>query len=150
MKVLDMLDEFHKNPITVLESDTIGTAMDLLEKNKIGALLVCNEKEEPVGILTERDILRMVYAQRNDISENKVKDNMSTRMVIGLPEDDIEYIAKMITENRIRHIPIIDKNNKLCGIVSIGDIVKAKVDQAEGKARYLQEYITGRQHTAGE
>ncbi|MCK5126570.1 MAG: CBS domain-containing protein [candidate division Zixibacteria bacterium] len=150
MQVKDILDDYHRHPITIQESDTLGIAMDLLEKNKIGALLVCNSKEEPVGILTERDILRNVYANRTDISSHSVKDNMSTNLVIGVPDDHIEYIAKMITENRIRHIPIIDDNNKLCGIVSIGDIVKAKVEKAEGEVRYLQEYITGRQHTANE
>lgn len=150
MKVKDILDESHRHPITINQEATLGEAMDLLEKNKIGALLVCNSAETPVGIITERDVLRMVYSKRQDITSDSVKENMTTRLVIGVPDDDIEYIAQMITQNRIRHIPIIDVDSKLCGIVSIGDIVKAKMDKAEGHVRYLEEYITGRQHTAGE
>ncbi|MEZ5358921.1 MAG: CBS domain-containing protein [Candidatus Zixiibacteriota bacterium] len=150
MKVKDILDDTHRHPITVKEDSTLGEAMDLLEKNKIGALLVCNSDEIPVGIITERDVLRLYYGKRSDISNMPVSENMTTRMVIGVPDDDIEYIANMITQKRIRHIPIIDMENKLCGIVSIGDIVKAKMDKAEGHVRYLEEYITGRQHTAGE
>lgn len=150
MKVKDILDDNHRHPITVKEDALMGEAMDLLEKNKIGALLVCNSTDTPVGIISERDILRMYFGKRQDISDLPIKENMTKRLVIGVLDDDIEYIANMITQNRIRHIPIIDNDSKLCGIVSIGDIVKAKMDKAEGHVRYLEEYITGRQKTAGE
>jgi CBS domain-containing protein len=80
----------------------------------------------------------------------KVGEHMTRNLLIGVPDDDVDYIAQVITQNRVRHIPIIDDQNRLGGIVSIGDIVKAKLEMAQVHVRYLTEYITGRASTKGE
>jgi len=146
MQVNEILDDAHKHPLTIGRDETIGQAMTILDKERIGALVVTGEKGEMAGILTERDILRLTYKHRGDIRNLLVKDHMSQNLIIGLPDDDLEYIAHLITQNRIRHIPVVDPQGKLCGIVSIGDIVKARLDEAEVEVRYLKEYITGRSH----
>ena len=142
MQVKDLLKS-RPSPITVKSDQTIQEAMQLLIDNKIGSLVVVDDKGDPEGIITERDIFRLAYTNCADLMQLSVKDHMSDRLVIGLPDDDIDYIARIITQNRIRHIPILDEDKKLCGLISIGDVVKARLDEARVHARYLTEYIMG-------
>jgi CBS domain-containing protein len=150
MQVKDILDEFHKHPVTINENLTVGEAMKTLDQHKIGSLVVLDNSQSLSGIITERDLFRMMNKFNCDIEEKKIKDFMTTDLIIGVPEDDLEYIAGLITQNRIRHIPIIDKESNLCGIISIGDIVNAQLSNAEFEVRYLREYITGRAHLISE
>lgn len=150
MLVKDILDEFHRHPITINENSTIDEAMKTLDDNKIGSLLVLNDTKSISGIITERDLFRMMNKFNCDIGEKKIKDYMSTDLIIGVPEDDLEYIAGLITQNRIRHIPIIGEDGNLCGIISIGDIVKAQLDNVKVENRHLREFITGRAHLISE
>lgn len=117
--------------------------MELLEKHKIGSLIVYDKSDQPIGIITERDIFRLMCKFRGDISSKTISDHMSRKLVIGLPDDDVNYIGQIMTQNRIRHIPIMDEKKNLCGIVSIGDILKAELEEAAVHVRYLNEYITG-------
>jgi CBS domain-containing protein len=147
MKVKDILGKSGRPVITITGEKTIRDAMELLHQHKIGSVVVVSEDGDPVGILTERDVFRLCYRSESEVKSLKVADQMTTDLVVGVPEDDIDYIAGVITNKRVRHIPIIDENRKLCGLISIGDIVKAKMKQAEIHVRYLTEYITGRSHT---
>jgi len=115
-------------PITINSKKTIQDAMRLLIENKIGSLVVVDDIGDPTGIITERDIFHLAFRFRGDMMDMKVESNMTCKLVLGKLDDDIDLIADMITSNRIRHIPIVDNGMKLCGIVSIGDIVKAKSD----------------------
>ena len=143
MKVRDLLAKADRPPVTISAEKTVGEAMKLLTDHKIGSLIVIDSEGNPAGIITERDIFRIAYKYHGEMMQMKVADHMTSNLIIGLPDDDIDYIAKVITQNRIRHIPIMDKDEKLAGIISIGDIVKAKLDMAEVELRYLTEYITG-------
>ena len=142
MKVRDIL-ESKKPPMVIKSNQSIHEAIELLVENKIGSLVVVDSPGEVTGIITERDIFQMTSRHYIDFKNMTVNDYMSRKLVIGVPDDDISYIAQIITQNRIRHIPIIDDDKKLCGIVSIGDIVKAQLTMAEVQVRYLTEYITG-------
>ncbi|MFH1700284.1 MAG: CBS domain-containing protein [Candidatus Zixiibacteriota bacterium] len=150
MQVKDILDDFHKHPLTINENLTVGEAMKALNKHKIGSLVVLDDSQSVSGIITERDLMRMMNKFNCDIEGKKIKDFMSTDLIIGVPEDDLDYIAGLITQNRIRHIPIIDSESNLCGIISIGDIVKVRLNQVEVENRHLREYITGRAHLISE
>jgi CBS domain-containing protein len=150
MKVKDILAKKDGSPITVSGDETIHDGMKLLADNKIGSLVVVDNNGAPVGIITERDIFRLTYEVTGDIRSRKIADHMTSDLIIGVPEDDVDYIARVITQNRIRHIPIIDNNKQLCGLVSIGDIVKARLDIAEVHIRYLTEFISGRSKTESE
>ncbi len=150
MQVRDLMAKAVRPPVTISGDENIGEAMKSLVDHKIGSLIVVDSSGALAGIITERDIFRIGYQYQGEIMHMKVADHMTRDMIIGLPDDDIDYIAQVITQNRIRHIPIIDENKNLAGIVSIGDIVKAKLDLAEINLRYLTEYITGRSKRSDE
>jgi len=147
MKVKDIIGKEGRPVITVTGDKSVRDAMELLNNHKIGSVVVVNDAGDPVGILTERDIFHLCYKHASDTKSLKIADHMTTDLLVGVPEDDLDYIAGVITNKRVRHIPIIDENRKLCGLISIGDIVKAKMKQAEIHVRYLTEYITGRAKT---
>jgi CBS domain-containing protein len=144
MKVKDLLAQAAQPPRTSTGDKSIREAMKILVENKIGSLIIVDDDNAPVGIITERDIFRLGYKFNGNIMQMKIADYMTRKLIIGVPDDDIDYIARVITQKRIRHIPIMDENKKLCGILSIGDILKAKLEMAEVHLRYLTEYITGR------
>lgn len=150
MKVKDILKTAGRPVVTITGDKTIREAMKLLHDHKIGSVVVVKNDNDPVGILTERDVFRICYEFAGDFMNMKIGDHMTADLLIGVPDDDIDYIASVITTRRVRHIPIIDENKKLCGLISIGDIVKARMKQAEVDVRYLQEYITGRAKTGRE
>jgi CBS domain-containing protein len=107
--------------------------------NNIGSLVVINTAGQPIGIISERDIIRLA-ATDEAIFPLPVSALMSREMVIGVPHDDLEAVAHTMTEKRIRHVPVVDQG-KLVGIVSIGDVVKAQRDQYQGELYTLQTQI---------
>lgn len=124
MQVKDIL-ETKPPPVTISAGKDMPDAMRLLIDNHIGSLVVVDDDDNPIGIITERDIFHLAFRYRGDMMDMKIGENMSTKLVVGSPDDDIEDLARIMTEKHIRHIPIVDDSDQLCGIVSIGDIVKA-------------------------
>ncbi len=145
MKVRDILKAKGGQCETIHPEATIKEAMDRIMDKKIGALPVMKDKNL-VGIITERDIFRLIYKHREDLREifdNKVADVMTTHLIIGVPDDDMEAVEALMTNNRFRHLPILD-GKKLAGIVSIGDVVKMEAKNLKIENRYLQDYIVGK------
>jgi CBS domain-containing protein len=95
-----------------------------------------------LGIITERDILRACAARRGPLESTRVSDVMTTNVVTGSPCDSVEDTMGLMTEHRIRHLPVLE-NDKLVGIVSIGDIVKAQHDALTMENHYLKSYLHG-------
>jgi CBS domain-containing protein len=127
------------NVITIRPDQSIRQALGLLAEHNIGALVVVDESLRPVGILSERDIVR--EAARSDaLFGRRVSELMTRQVIVGVPEDDLKTVAYTMTEKRIRHLPVVEKG-KLVGIVSIGDIVKTQRDQYEGLVDTLQSQI---------
>ena len=125
MKVSDLLSS-KAPPVTIRSGGTIQDAMRALIENEIGSLVVIDREKHPVGIITEKDIFHLAYRFRGDMMDMPVDDHMTGDLFFGSPEDDLEFIGKMMTAQRIRHVPILDGDKCLCGMVSIGDVVKAK------------------------
>jgi len=144
MTVGDILTSKSHNVITITEHKTLHDAIKVLVKHNIGALLVLDEKGELVGIISERDILRESAERDRELRKTKVRDVMSTDLIIGVQDDDISYTMGIMTKNRIRHLPVMD-NEKIVGIVSLGDVVKAQLDEREYDNRYLKQYMFGNQ-----
>ena len=119
-------------PVTINSGQTLLEAMRLLIENKISSLIIIDNNNYPIGIITERDIFHLVLRYRGDIMDLKVGNNMTTRVMSGVPEDEIDQIARIMIEKGIRHIPIIDEGKKLCGIISMRDIVRAKLENRAG------------------
>ncbi len=131
------------NVVTIRPDQSIREAIALLAQYNIGALVVVDEANRPVGILSERDITRALARDENILSKS-VSELMTKNVITGLPQDDIISVANTMTEKRIRHIPIVEQG-KLVGIISIGDVVKAQRDQYKGEIDTLQTQILGEQ-----
>ncbi|MEM7314841.1 MAG: CBS domain-containing protein [Planctomycetota bacterium] len=113
--------------------------VQLLVNHNCGSLLVMNG-EKVLGIITERDILRTCDGESRSLSDIKVRERMSSRLVTAAPQNSLTDLMGMFTSNRIRHLPIMEEG-RLAGIVSIGDVVKAQYKSLSLENEYLKSYI---------
>jgi CBS domain-containing protein len=114
-----------------------------MNEDKIGSLVVLDEGRL-VGIVTERDILQRVVAQRRDAGATSVADVMTRQLVCGRLHTTLEEARSVMKNRRIRHLPIVDDSGKLLGLISIGDLNAHQANSQENTIHLLQEYITGR------
>lgn len=142
MKIEEILLRKGRNVVTIAPERTVLEAMRLLMEHRIGAVVV-QEEDEVLGILSERDVLRLGAQDPEELRRRRVDETMTRDVVVGLAEDDIHYAMNIMTRNRIRHLPIL-RDGHLDGIVSIGDLVNACRREAETENRYLKDYIQGR------
>lgn len=111
-----------------------------LVRHNCGSLVVRGKSGRMEGIITERDILRACAAHQAALSELKVADAMTANVVVGTPSDSVEDTMGLMTEKRIRHLPVLE-DGQLLGLVSIGDIVKAQHDRLTMENHYLKSYL---------
>jgi len=140
MKIEEILKEKGVCVFCVSLEASVAEAIKKLNEHNIGSLVVLDEKTEICGILTERDILRNFKKCAHD--KPKVKEVMTKNPIIGFTGDDVDKAMKIMTNNRIRHLPIME-DRKLVGIISIGDLLKSMHDHQEVEIRYLTNYISG-------
>ena len=144
MKVKDILKVKGSKVYTINENSTLMAATAKMFSNKIGSLIVVNDKEEIVVIVAPNDILKAVHEGCvENCSLQRVNQVMTKNLLCASEEDTIDYIQAVMTENRIRHIPIMDKT-ELKGLVSIGDVVNAQIKIHEVENHYLKDYIEGK------
>jgi CBS domain-containing protein len=124
----------------VRPDENLATASRCLTERDIGALLVSQDGEFPLGILSERDVARALAVYGDQLADMVVRDLMSDRVITCAPEDTIDSLMAMMTRHRIRHIPVMG-DGALCGMVSIGDVVKHRLDEMAHEADALKEYI---------
>ena len=144
MRIRDVLQKKGTDVVTVTPDQSVPSLVDVLNERRIGSLVVLGPDGEVAGIVTERDVLRN-YGRCVGATDDlpvKVADIMTRELIIGVPDDEIQYAIRVMTRERIRHLPIIEEG-KLAGIISIGDIVKAMMDEIEFENRMLKDYITG-------
>jgi len=120
---------------------TVLDATAVLHNKRIGAVLVRDKAKAIVGVLSERDIVRALANTGPEILQKKVSDLMTRQVVTCRPEDTVDHVMGLMTERRIRHVPVVE-GGKLLGIVSIGDVVKHKIAETEMEAQALKKYIT--------
>ena len=140
MKVCDILRQKGTTVITTTPETTLLDALGILVTHRVGALVVMNREDKVVGIITERDLLRVCATLSGEVDHTTVAAHMTTNLIIGIPHDEVGYVMGIMTNNRIRHLPIMD-GDRLEGIVSIGDLVKAQLAETEFENRYLKDYI---------
>ncbi len=133
---------------TIKPDETIKNAVDILNKNRIGSLIVMDDNEKIYGILSERDIL-IKLAETNiedDIHNTAVREVMTKKekLIVGNPDDTLEYLMNVMLENKIRHMPIVDENGKLKCLISIRDIIKFLLKESKQKVKYLRDYVQGK------
>lgn len=141
MKITEILRRKGREVVTIAPAERVLDAMRLLVEENIGAVVVVDGTEIG-GILSERDILRLGARDPDRLRETAVRDAMTRDLVVAVPGDDIHYCMNIMTENRIRHLPIV-RDGGLEGIVSIGDLVNACRREAEVENRYMKDYIRG-------
>jgi CBS domain-containing protein len=115
-------------------------AISRLTENRIGAIIVLDEAGDLCGILSERDIVRWA-AQNEDVFNQPVSTVMTGDVVVGVPHDDIMSVAHVMTERRFRHLPVVDDDGKVIGMISIGDVMKAQRDEYRGEIDTLETQI---------
>ncbi len=143
MKVKDILNvKASGNIITISPNASLNDAVQLLAEHRIGAVVVVDKDANPLGILSERDVVRELAKNGSAALDLIVNDVMTKDIVIGVLNDDLSYVMNTMTNNRFRHLPIMHEQS-LIGIVSIGDVVKAQMEFYEGEARTLMQYIQG-------
>jgi CBS domain-containing protein len=142
MTVADILRSKGSRVITIRPESTFADAVRTLVHNGVGSLVV-SDGDRVVGLITERDILRETARELDQPGSRRVSQVMTEDVIIGFVEDSLDYVMALMTEKRIRHLPIMS-HGRLVGIVSIGDVVKAKVREAEVEIRHLTDYITGK------
>ncbi len=130
------------NVITAKLSTTIDSAMQMLISNNIGCLPITDDNEKLIGIVSDTDIFRKVHETKGNYHELKVADVMTTELIIGLPEDNLSYIAGIMDKNYVRHVPIVE-GEKIVGLVSLRDIFQTQAKNREIENRYLKLYLDG-------
>ena len=139
MQVENILQSKGRAVTTVASGSTIAEAVDLLNGKKIGAVVVVDGKKV-VGILSERDVVRHLGSDWAGLASRPVSDVMTKNVVSVSRFATVADVMERMTEKRIRHMPIVE-NGELVGIVSIGDVVKRKIEETEQEAIALKEYI---------
>lgn len=140
MKVEKILQSKGADIFAVRPGDSVVDAVRLLNEKNIGAVVVCGENGEAVGILSERDVVRRLGQKGADALDMRVSDCMTANPFTCSPDDSLDDLMSKMTDKRIRHLPVTS-NGRLIGVVSIGDVVKRKIEQAENEAAALKEYI---------
>ena len=126
--------------ITINENKLIKDLVNLLNKNKVGCIVVTSfESDYPVGIVSERDLVRNYDKIIND-NEFKVRDVMTKNIIFCNKNTSSQELMELMNQNKIRHVPIIEEK-KLLGIVSIGDVVNRIIENYANETKYLREFI---------
>lgn len=118
---------------------TVGQACRELEQRRIGALMVCQD-DRVVGVMSERDVVRAVARDGQGALDRPVDDYMTREVVFAQPAETVDVLMTRMTDRRIRHLPVL-KEERLCGVVSIGDVVKCQIAAASHEAESLRTYI---------
>ena len=140
MFVSDILKGKSTSIISVTSDQSVEEALALLAQHRIGAVLVIDAGGSIAGILSERDLVRAMSRHGKAVFDKKVGDLMTTPVVTCTPKDPVGAIEGMMTSQRFRHVPVVD-DGRLVGIVSIGDVVKARIEEAEAEVDALRRYI---------
>jgi len=142
MLVRHILQDKGRNIIVIAHGATMAEAARLLAEKRIGAVIVTGGEEALSGILSERDVVRAVAAD-GPLALNKTVSIYMTRSVATCREaDTVEELMEMMTRGRFRHVPVLDDDKALCGLISIGDVVKTRIAETQSEANSLRDYIS--------
>ncbi len=141
MSVSELLKDKPNQIFAVDVTDTLRDAIALLNTKNIGVVLVTDKKGHMKGILSERDIIRKSLAQETGFRDEPVTKTMTKKVFTVGSDASVDEVMELMTNSRIRHIPVLD-GDEIKGLISIGDVVKRKIADAENEAAMLRDYIT--------
>ena len=139
MRISDVLRGKGSDVATVGPDDSVRHLVDQLAEHNIGAMVVLDD-DEVAGIVSERDVVRRLRERGTDLLDAAVSEIMTKVVVTCAPDDTVDSLAATMTARRIRHAPVI-VDGRLTGIVSIGDVVKSRINQLESDRQQLESYI---------
>ena len=142
MKVEDVLSGKGSDVVHVDASAPVREVVRLLRDRNLGAVVVSPDGHRIVGILSERDVLRRL-ADGTDFLDGPVAQVMTADVRCCARDDTVDALMAVMTELRVRHLPVVDHHEKLCGLVSIGDLVKARISQLQFERDQLESYVSG-------
>jgi len=140
VRISDVLKSKGAAVATIAPDTAVSDLLAGLVGRNIGAMVVVGP-DGPVGIVSERDVVHKLHELGADLLRRPVADIMTTHLVYCSPSDSVDSLSAAMTHNRVRHIPVLD-GGRLAGIVSIGDVVKTRMQELESQQEQLQAYIT--------
>lgn len=143
MNVQSIIGSKGTDVATIAQTATLNDVVRTLGERRIGALVVSGDGAAIEGIISERDIVRAVSLAGATCLEATVGSAMSTDVITCAPGDGVDQLMSLMTDRRIRHLPVVDGQGHLAGIISIGDVVKARLTELEHENRALADYISG-------
>lgn len=139
MRIADVLRSKGTEVATISPTATVSELLAKLSENNIGAMVVLSD-DGIVGIVSERDIVRRLHERGSAALRVPVSEIMTTAVATCTPDETVDHLTVLMTERRIRHVPVVS-SGRLAGIVSIGDVVKSRMDELEHAQEQLQAYI---------
>jgi CBS domain-containing protein len=140
MTVAWILKQKGRNVVSALPDTTVEEAVNLLERHHIGAVVIVDELHRVQGIVSERDIVRILAKHGAAVLLEPVSNHMTRNVIVCTEHHSIDWLMEQMTVRRFRHIPVAE-NERLAGIVSIGDVVKHKLALAESEAAQMRQYF---------
>ena len=141
MLVSDILRRKGREVVSAPPNQTVADAAQLMARQGIGSVLVLSGGAI-AGILSERDIVRTLAEAGADCLDRPISDLMTSHVVTCGPEEQVDRVMALMTDGRFRHVPVIDQG-RLVGLVSIGDVVKSRLEQAQAEVEHLSAYVAG-------
>jgi CBS domain-containing protein len=127
---------------TIRPNVSVAEALRRLRAEGIGSLVVSENGTNLAGILSDRDILNAIADHGIDVLGESVRGVMTERVFTCSRDDRVSALMALMTDRRIRHVPVVEKDGRLCGMISIGDVVKQRLDEIQGEADAMREYVT--------
>ena len=126
---------------TISSSATLHDLVNALNIHHVGALVVSPDGKKIEGIVSERDVVRAMPGKLDEIADMRVRDLMTSDVITCTPTSTVAELMTVMTERRIRHIPVVDESGNLISIVSIGDVVKAHISDLDSERKALSDYL---------
>jgi len=142
MKIEDVIAS-DRSVITVAPRETIRDAVDLLEEHGIGAVVVTSDGRSIDGIISERDIVRNLVREQEGTLRLRVEDLMTENVSTCALSDSVDSAMETMTAGHFRHLPVVDAHGHIYNIVSLGDLVRARLDELEAQNRQLRQMVSG-------
>ena len=140
MYVADILNAKGSEVIATGPTETVAVTARLLNDRRIGAVLVRDGEDNVIGVISERDIIRGIAVNGADALDMEVRELMTSEVISCKPTDTISEVMRVMTTRRFRHLPVME-DGALKGMISIGDVVKYRLEETETEARALRDYV---------
>lgn len=141
MRISEVVQSKGAGVVTTSPATTVAGLLALLAEKGIGSVVIIDEAAAIAGIVSERDVVRHLHRSGSGVLDAPVSSIMTASVITIHRDDDLESVARTMTENRVRHLPVVDDDNRLVGLVSIGDIVKTRIDHLQAERDQLMAYI---------